>query len=287
MDGFKNRPTHFAALIGGNAALALGPWFVRLADTGPVAAGFWRLALAVPALFLLARANGQRLRGFGGGIWWAIIGAGVFFALDLAAWHLGIHYTRLGNATLFGNAGSLIVMAWGLIALRRLPHRNEWLAFACALGGSALLLGRSLEIGPQTAWGDVLCLIAGLFYAFYILLLQKPRASLGNWALLAWSSLAGAPVLLGCALLLGEPVMPGNWLPVIALAVLSQLIGQGLLIYALRHFPPLVFGLALLSQPAIGVTVGWLAFGETLGLMDLAGMALVAAGLVLARSAQD
>ena len=287
MDGFKNRPVHFVALMGGNAALALGPWFVRLADTGPVAAGFWRLALAVPVLFLLARANQQRLGGFGAKIWWAILGAGVFFALDLGAWHLGIHFTRLGNATLFGNSGSLIVMAWGMIALRRLPRHNEWLAFACALMGSGLLLGRSLEIGPQTLWGDVLCLIAGLFYAFYILLLQKPRASLGNWSLLAWSSLAGAPVLLGCALLLGERVMPSNWWPVIALAVLSQLIGQGLLIYALRHFPPLVFGLALLTQPAVAIAVGWLAFGETLGLMDLAGMALVAAGLVLARSAQD
>jgi hypothetical protein len=32
---------------------------VRLADTGPVAAGFWRLALALPFLWLLARASGQ------------------------------------------------------------------------------------------------------------------------------------------------------------------------------------------------------------------------------------
>ena len=41
---------HLAGLIGANAALALGPWFVRSADTGPVSAGFWRLALALPVL---------------------------------------------------------------------------------------------------------------------------------------------------------------------------------------------------------------------------------------------
>jgi hypothetical protein len=51
------------ALLGGNVALAIGPWFVRVADTGPVAAGFWRLFLALPFMVLLARANGQRLTG--------------------------------------------------------------------------------------------------------------------------------------------------------------------------------------------------------------------------------
>ena len=36
-----------AALLLGNVALAMGPWFVRLADTGAVSAGFWRVALAL------------------------------------------------------------------------------------------------------------------------------------------------------------------------------------------------------------------------------------------------
>ncbi|HEX8379778.1 MAG TPA: EamA family transporter, partial [Allosphingosinicella sp.] len=44
----------FPALILGNLILALGPWMVRLTDVGPVASGFWRLALAIPFLFLLA-----------------------------------------------------------------------------------------------------------------------------------------------------------------------------------------------------------------------------------------
>ena len=50
-----------AALLLGNVALAMGPWFVRLADTGAVSAGFWRVALALPFLALLARANRQPL----------------------------------------------------------------------------------------------------------------------------------------------------------------------------------------------------------------------------------
>ena len=38
---------------------------------------------------------------------------------------------------------------------------------------------------------------------------------------------------------------------VVGLAILSQIVGQGLLVYSLGFFPPLVIGMALLIQPAI------------------------------------
>lgn len=277
----------FAALLLGNVALALGPWSVRLADSGPVAAGFWRLALAVPVLLLLARGSGQRLTGFGRAAWIAIVVAGVCFALDIAFWHIGIGMTRMANASLFGNAGSLVMMVWGLIAMHRAPRAREWLALAAALGGGAILLGRSLEIDHATLLGDLFCIAAGLLYSVYLIALQRHRADFGGWSLLSWSSIAGLPVLLGLALWLGEPVWPTSWGPLVALALLSQLLGQGLLVYSLRHFTPLVVGLALLTQPVVAVTVGWLVFGEVLGPLDFAGMVLVACGLVLARSTQD
>lgn len=275
----------FAALIGGNMALAFGPWAVRLADSGPVSAGFWRLGLALPFLFLFAVKSGERPFSIPRTALVAVAAAGAFFAFDLTSWHLGIEMTRLGNATLFGNAGSLILMAWGFIALRRLPHSREWLALACALLGVGVLLGRSLEVSTQTLIGDLLCLLAGLFYAFYLIPLQRARETLGPWGLLAWSSAAGLPVLAIVAHLLGEPFWPQNWTPLVVLALSSQVFGQGMLIYALGHFRPLVIGLALLTQPALASLAGWLAFGERLGMLDIAGMALVAGALVLARTA--
>src|SRR5215210_9012838 len=137
-------PLHFVALIGGNIALALGPWSVRLADSGPISAGFWRLTLAIPLLALLARRHGQPLTGFGKATWLAIAAAGVLFALDLASWHVGIGQTRLGNATLFGNSGSVILMGWAIVMTRRLPRRYEALGILSALLGAAILMGRSL-----------------------------------------------------------------------------------------------------------------------------------------------
>ena len=283
----RANPLHFAALIGGNIALALGPWSVRLADSGPISAGFWRLTLAIPLLALLAWRNGQALGGFGKATWLTIVAAGVLFALDLASWNIGIGLTRLGNATLFGNSGSVILMGWGIVMTRRLPRRFEALGILSALAGAAILMGRSLEIDSHSLVGDLFCILAGFLYGFYILLLQDARARLGSWSLLTWSSLAGAPVLLALALWQGEPVWPGSagsgWWPLIALALLSQVIGQGLMVFALKHFTPLIVGLTLLTQPVVAVVVGWFVFGEALVPLDFAGMALVGAALVLAR----
>ncbi len=285
---YQAGPWRFAALIGANALLALGPWLVRLADTGPVAAGFWRMILPLPIFAWLAwreRKPGPLDRK----LLLLMLAAGVFFALDLASWHLGIERTRLGNATLFGNSASIILMVWGLIALRRAPTRSEGLALLAALAGVAILLGRSLEVSAVTLVGDLLCLLAGLFYVFYLIPAQHAREAMGQWTVLLLVCLAAVPVLLVMALALGEPVMPGEagFGPVVALAVTSQIIGQGLLVYSLKHFPPLIIGMALLVQPVIAAAVGWAAFDEVLAPPDILGMAMVAAALVLARAGGD
>jgi len=288
-EALRPDPWHFAALLGGNFALALGPWFVRLADSGPVSAGFWRLFLPLPVLALLAlrerKPGGQAARGLS--VWLLIATAGVFFALDLASWHIGILYTRLGNASLFGNSGSLILMVWGLIAARRFPRVIEIAAILAAICGAAILLGRSLEIDRATLIGDLFCILAGVFYVFYILLIQSARGRFESWGLLLTSTLAGAPVMLGIAIWLGEPIWPHVWWPLIALALGSQVIGQGLIVFALRHFSALIIGVVLLTQPAVSILVGWLAFGETMGTLDAFGMALIAVALLLGRLSQS
>ena len=282
-------PWHFAALLVGNFALALGPWFVRLADSGPVSAGFWRLFLPLPILGVLALRQRQPANRATPalGAWLLVALAGILFALDLASWHIGIAYTRLANASLFGNSGSLILMVWGLVAARRLPRTIELAAIASAMTGAAILLGRSLEIDHATLIGDLFCILAGVFYFFYILLIQGARGQFESWGLLFTSTLASAPVMLGIAIWLGEPVWPHVWWPLIALALCSQVVGQGLIVFALRHFSALIIGVVLLTQPAVSILVGWLAFGETMGPFDALGMALIAAALLLGRLSEN
>ncbi len=281
-------PTTFAllALLGGNFALALGPLFVRDADVGPSASAFWRMALAIPFLFLIARQVRQPLLLSRKALYWTMALSGVFFAADLAAWHIGILKTKLANAALFGNSASLLFPLWGFFLARALPGRKEGFAFALAGAGTLLLLGRSAELSRETVIGDLLCLAAGIFYTGYLIILTRAREEMPSWSLLAWSTLATAPPLLLIASMLGEQIMPSNWTPVILLAVVSQLIGQGLMIYVLGKVSPLLYGLALLTQPIVSAAIGWFGYRESLTLADGIGACLIAAALVMVRLAE-
>lgn len=279
----RHRWLMLLALLAGNVALSLGPWLVRVADTGPVSAGFWRVFLALPFLLVIARAAGQPLSGIPRRTLMFVALGAITFALDLASWHIGIELTRLGNATMFGNAGSIVVLFWGFIVARSLPRGVEWLAILFALGGAGILMGRSLEISTVTLIGDLFCLAAGLLYAVYLITLQDARKSVGSWSLLVWVSIFASPVLLAVALAKGEPVWPTDWTPILILFVTSQLVGQGLLVFSMRHFPPLIIGLALLTQPAVSAIYGYGIFGEILTPLDIFGMALLGAALVVAR----
>ena len=285
----RGAPLAFVALLAGNAALAAGPLFVRLADVGPVAAGFWRLALALPVLALLAWRQGRGAAPWSGlrrGVLGLAAIGGVFFAADLASWHIGIHFTKMANATLFGNSASLILAAATLLMARRLPRGTEAAALALAVLGAVLLMRESGEAGESAVLGDLLCLLAGLLYAGYMLTMQRARGALASWPALALSTASGVLPLLLFALAMGEQVLPREWGPVIALAISSQIVGQGLLVYALPHFSALVIGLTLLVQPAIAALIGWLVYGERLSSVDLLGGALLAAALVLVRLPQ-
>ena len=276
-------PRAFAALLLGNLALAFGPWMVRLSDVGPAAAGFWRLALALPFLLVLARAMRQPAHWPGRSAAAVIAVAAFFFAADLAAWHAGIHLTKLGNATLFGNVASFAFAGWGLWLARALPTRMQGAALLLAALGSALLMAGSAELSARYLHGDLLALLAGLLYAGYLISIERVRGSVQPLPVLILASAFGAAMLLPFALATGETVWPTQWSALLLLALGSQVVGQGCLVYALGQVPPLVVGLALLTQPAVSALIGWLAYDEAMTSLDFLGALAIGAALVLVR----
>ncbi|QBM76966.1 DMT family transporter [Sphingomonas sp. AAP5] len=269
------------ALIVANAALAFGPWFVRLADTGPIASAFWRITLAAPILAGAALATGWRPREVPRALWGIIAIGGLCFAADLGSWHLGILRTTLANATLFGNSATLMFPLYGFLVARAWPTRVQGVALGLATIGAGLLMGRSYQLDPRHLAGDLLCLTAGILYTGYFILMARARATMAPLPALALSTLASVLPLLAFALVMGEKILPTDWTPLIGLALVSQIIGQGLMIYALGRLPPLTVGLGLLTQPVVAGTIGWIVYGERLGLPDLVGAVLVAIALVL------
>ena len=280
-------PLAFVALVVANIALAFGPLFVRLSDVGPVAAGFWRIALAVPVLVAMAFAGGWRPGGVTKGVWIAVALGGLCFAADLASWHIGILQTSLANATLFGNSATLFFPVYGFVIARAWPSRMQGLALLLALVGAALLMGRSFQIAPKNFHGDLLCLLAGILYTFYFAAMARARDTMPPIPALAASTLASMAPLLLFALVLNEQIMPRDWTPLIVLALASQVLGQGLMIFALGQLSPLVVGIGLLIQPVVAAAIGWIGYGEKLDAVDLVGAVLVAIALVLVRRARE
>ncbi|MGE5561787.1 MAG: DMT family transporter [Bacillota bacterium] len=273
----------FPALLLGNVVLAFGPWLVRLADVGPVATGFWRVTIALPFLWLVSKAAGQQPHWPRRALITAILIAAIFYVLDLAAWNAGIRMTKLGNATLFGNTGSFVFAIYGLLLAHRLPSMKQGGALMLALAGAALLMSGSYELSPRNFTGDLLTLVAGLLYGGYLIFMERARTELEPLPLLLLATLFGIPMLLAISAGLGERIWPHDWTPLVIFALSSQVLGQGLLIYSIGTMPPLVVGLALLTQPAVSAAVGWFAYGETLSATDIAGAVAIAAALVLVR----
>ena len=276
----------FPALLFGNAALAFGPWLVRLSNVGPVAVGFWRVTIALPFLFALSHATGQRPHWPKRVVVVAILIAAVFYVLDLAAWNAGIRMTKLGNATLFGNSGSFVFAVYGLVLAHRMPTAKQSVALTLAVAGAVLLMSNSYDLSPKNLGGDLLTLVAGFLYGGYLIFVERARTKLQSLPLLLLVTLFAAPILLAISLGFGERLWPHDWTPLLIFALSSQVFGQGLLVYSIGVFPPLVVGLALLSQPAVSALIGWLVYGETLSTGDWVGAVAIAAALVLVRLPQ-
>jgi drug/metabolite transporter (DMT)-like permease len=275
-----------AAAILANVALAIGPWLVRLAETGPVATGFWRLALAMPALLIWSAVATPGALRRGLAFWPVLLVAGLAFAADLATWNVSIHGTTLANATLFANSATLIYPIYGFLIARAWPSRPQIAALLLAAVGGGMLLGQSAELSHAHLVGDLLALFAGLAYAVYFIGMARVRAVVPPMPALALSGVATMAPLLVLAIGLGEQLVPtgaASWGPLIALALVSQVFGQGLMIYALGRLPPLVIGITLLLQPVVAGGIGWAVYGERPGTPDWIGALLVAAALVLVR----
>lgn len=284
----RERALAFIALLAGGAAIGFSPIFVRLADVGPMQSAFWRVALAVPFLTVWAgwslrreRANGAPRMSFA-----PVFAAGALFAGDLAFWHLSIVYTTVANATLLSNFAPVFVTLGGWLVFGQRVTRLFLVALAVSLAGAALLVGSNIGAAETRLTGDAFGAVTAVFYGAYMLAIWRSRGSGGTAAVMALSSAVSALLLLPLALGWGGAVLaqsPRGWLILLALAVIPQVLGQSLIAYAMAHLPASLSALSLLVQPVCAALYAWLILGEGMGAMQIAGGAIVLAGIYLAR----
>lgn len=270
-----------AVLMFGACVIGLSPILVRLTDTGPAAAGVWRLVVALPFLALMSRPSG----GVGKPSRWAVL-AGVAFALDLIFWHYGVTYTSITNATVLPNLTPVVVTVFAWIFLRQRPRALFLAAVLLAVGGAAMMaLDRGGGPGRDPALGDALCAATALWYALYMLTIAKGRQTESAARLMFWSSAVGAPLVLIAAMAMGEDLWPSS-LAGLAACVglgLTHVAGQGSIAWAMGRLPTPTASVVVLVQPVVAAWLAWLLFAEAIGPWQAAGAAVALAGVVMAQ----
>jgi inner membrane transporter RhtA len=236
-------------------------------DAGPGGTVFLRVVFAAVVLMAVWR---PRLAGVAR----RDLRLAALFGFALAAmnlsFYLAIDRIPLGVAVTFEFIGPLAVAVAG----SRRPLDAVWVALAAA---GILLLSDFGDFGSLDAAGVGLALLAGSFWAAYILLSARVGQAFSGGAGLALAMVVAALLLapVGVADAGGALLEPGVLGIGAAVAMLSSAIPYSLELEALRKLPAGVFGVLMSLDPAVAALAGYVVLGEILGARELAAIGLV------------
>ncbi len=273
------------ALVCGAIAMGISPVFVRWAEVGPLASAFWRVCAALPVLWVWSRfeRGSVPLRV---GWSWPVIIAGAFFAGDLIFWHLAIVHTTIANATFLATLAPVWVLLGSTLILREPTTPNMWGGLIVCLAGAAALVGSSLGLASDRLLGDGFGVVTSFFFGSYILATRYVRRSLGPGGLMFRSSVVTALLLCLATLVLEGTFLPVSWRGVAALAglaLLAHAAGQGLLAFALGRLTAGFSALVIFLEAVTAAIFAWIALGEQLSFLQIAGGLMILSGIWVAR----
>jgi drug/metabolite transporter (DMT)-like permease len=256
--------------------------FTRLADAPGVVSAFYRVFIASAALVPL-----WLLRGFPLPDRRTILlslAAGALFGVDLSLWNVSLFLTNAANATVLAYLAPVWVGLGTLFILKERLGRSYWPGTGLAMVGMITIVGIDKMRSAELGWGNSLAVIASFFYAGYLLITQVARSKSGTLAFTTISVLASTVTLLAIALARGERMggfSAQTWAALLALGLVSHVVGWLALNYALGHAKASTVSVSLLGQPVITALAAIPILGETLSPNQLAGGVLILVGIYL------
>ena len=239
---------------------------------GSAGATLLRLGLAAAVLLIMVR---PRVRGWDRRQWRLVLAFGVCMAGMNGSFYASIEHMPLGLAVTVEFLGPLTLAA---LTSRRVRDLS-WVLLA--LAGVVLLGVTSQDTAGISLTGLVFALVAGTFWALYILIAARVGSAVPGQGGLAVAVAIGALALapLGAAGAARAVAEPELLLLALGTGVLAAIIPYSLEMSALRRLPPRVFGVLLSLEPAIAALAGWLLLSQRLG-----GYAVAAVIAVIAAS---
>jgi drug/metabolite transporter (DMT)-like permease len=271
-------------------AISFTPILFRLSEVGPGATAFYRTFLALPIVLgwmLVERRRAPAAILVPRDALTLVIG-GVVFAINIVNYAWAVHLTAVANASLLSNLSPLFVTLGSFLVFRERVSRGFLAAMVAAIAGVAVLASDRLAMGDDQLLGDGVALLSAMSFAVYLVIIGRLRLRVGPGTVMLWTGIVTALVLLAVSLASGEamvPVSPRGWAVLVALAVFSYAIGQGLLTVALAELGAAFSAVALLCLPVSAALLGWGVLGEALSVTQGIGGAIILASILGARLA--
>ena len=294
MNIFKTPPIWMIAitLIFGAACLGASTTFVRISEVGPISSAFWRSFLALPLILILIRLLKIQFQyKIKNTNYFYLALPGIFLGIDHAAWHHGIMLTTIANSTLFASMAPVFVVIYSYLLFSLTIKRNFLFGLIASIFGAILLMYSSLELSLKNIYGDFWSLLAGAFYAAYLMSTGILRdKNLNIYIIFLFGTLFSAFTLLIIVIFSNETFFPhsiNGWLIILCLAFISQFVGIGLITWALGKVKTGLASLTLMSEPITASFLAWLLLGEYLTAIQLAGGIIILFGIIYAQSSTE
>lgn len=278
----EHRWFHYILLFFGVLCISWSAILVKMADISGFGSGFYRMlfgTIGIIPVWLYFRKPLTDLKG----VKIAII-CGVLFACDIALWNTSIMLSKASISTLLANLAPVWVGLGGLIFLREKPGRIFWIGTVISLFGVSVIIGIDQVIGANLNFGNILSIIASMFYGAYLLTVRKGRVTLDTFSFTTISMIASTVVLFLICILTQTPLTGFNtqtWLSLGALGLIPQLAGWLAINQALGHIKPTIASVSLLSQSVLTALFSIPLLGESLTIHEIAGAVIVLAGIYL------
>ena len=213
--------------------------------------------------------------------------------MHFATWIASLDYTSVAISTLLVTTTPLWTEAFDVIRDRRAPTRAFALALLVAFAGVALIAtehnGRPPIAGHELL-GDVLALVGSFAIGAYLLLVRSAALDergerLQTRQIVARTYGYAALALIVAAAYAHQGPLPATatiaWGAIVAMALVSQLLGHTALNASLATFTPSVVALSTLCEPVVAAIVAAFVFQERIGPKTALGGVLVLGAVAL------
>ena len=166
---------YFLMLASGGMLIGFAPIFVKWSYLSPSAISFWRMLLAIPFLvafnFIMNRKILFRVKSKKTFLYTAV--ASLAFTTDLSLWHFSMSITSVSNATIIVNSAPIFVALLTYIVFKEKPQKGFASSFFITYIGILGLIIFSNNYANGKILGDILCMVAAVCYATYLLIISK------------------------------------------------------------------------------------------------------------------